>query len=323
MQDKYLIGIDVGGTNTKIMIADSSYHVVNKHTIPTRQSQGYETISDNIIAEIVRLCRQAGVKEDRIAAIGMGLPGVVDKKNSISIYLSHLNWNGFNPVEKIAAYFHTKAAIDNDANLNALGEYYLGCHEAYSDMVMLTLGTGIGCGVIIGGRVYGGAGNLAAELGHMTIVSDDGERCLCGRRGCFEAYCSATAMQNYALKMMEERKDTILHKLAADNGGIYDNRLVSDGARMKDELCLYIYRRFNHYFAIGVANLMKLFNPERIFIGGGLAEAGDLIFDPLNREVKQYLLHDKQYCVIEKSHLGYEAGAYGALVLANMISRKD
>lgn len=321
MQKGYLIGIDVGGTNTKLMISDREYRIMGKSVFPTHKHWGYDKISDHMINEIRQLLLNARIREDEIAAVGMGLPGVVDRKNRQSIYLSYLNWNNMDPVKKIADYFCTAGAIDNDANLNALGEYYLGCRREYSNMIMLTLGTGIGCGVIIDGRVYGGAGNLAAEAGHMTIVSDGGESCLCGKTGCFEAYCSGTAMEKYAVRMMKEHKDTILHKIADPKKGGCDCRLISEGAKLQDPLCIHIYQRFSHYLAIGVANLMKLYNPERIFIGGGLAESEELVFGPLNREVKQYLLHERQYCPVEKSHLGYEAGSYGALVLADMASR--
>lgn len=315
---QYLIGLDVGGTNIKMMICDDSYRPVGKRTIPTRGETGYEAISNRIITALEELFAQAGIREKRVPAVAMGLPGIVDNRAKLGVHLAYLGWNGFNPCEKIARHFGADSFLDNDASLNALGEYYFGVNQRYRDMVLLTLGTGVGCGIILGGRLFGGSQNLAGELGHLTVTPDEGAVCLCGKRGCLEAYCSGSAMKRRALELMERHPETLLHSLVEENGGVFDNSLVDTGTRGGDAVCVELYRQFNHYLAIGIASVMKLFNPERVLIGGGLSNAGALIFEPVNRDVKRYLLHERQYCPVEKAVLGPQAGMYGAVALAGI-----
>lgn len=318
----YLVGIDVGGTNIKMMLADRHRRVLATAAIRTNRDLGHQRITDGVIKAVEdMIARQAGEPE-RVAAVAMGLPGIVDTKKMESVHLAYIGWNGFNPCARVAEHFGAPCAIENDANLSALGEYTFGCNGAYADMILLTLGTGLGGGVIIGGKLFGGCNNLSGEFGHLTLTPDWGETCLCGRKGCMEAYCSGSAMAAHAAKLMAENPDTALHSLVRENGGEYDNRLASAGARSGDPACLEIFRRFNYYLAVGCANIMKLFNPERIFIGGGLSNAGDLIFGPVNRDAVPRLLHERQYCPIEPARLGHEAGMYGAVALAEIVAGK-
>lgn len=317
-EDGYLIGIDVGGTNIKMMLANRRRDVLEKASIRTNRELGYDRNADAIIAELERMIARRG--GGRVAAVAMGVPGIVDTATMTSVHLAYIGWNGFNPCARIADHFGAPGRLENDANLNALGEYVFGCDRAYADMILLTLGTGLGGGIIIGGRLFGGSKNLAGEFGHLTLTPDKGETCLCGRKGCMEAYCSGSAMAVHAQRLMLEMPGSLLHSLVRENGGAYDNRLVSAGAREGDPLCIEVFRRFNYYLAIGCANIMKLFNPERIFIGGGLSNAGDLIFGPVNRDSVPRLLHERQYCPVEPARLGQEAGMYGGVAMAELVA---
>lgn len=315
---EYLIGIDVGGTNIKILIMDLSFNKINSCSIRTEYQIGYDKITDNIIRAIERMFLEKSILEKKVLAVGMGLPGIVDKKNQTTVYLSLLQWNGFNPCKKIADYFDAKAVIDNDANINALGECYFGLSEDIDNMVLLTLGTGVGSGVIIDGKIYGGAANLASELGHMTIVSDGGEMCLCGRYGHMEAYCSGTSLMSYTKRVMEEHPETILHQYIKNNRNQYDNRFVTMGVKAEDQMCIEIWNRFVYYLSVGVANVMKLFNPELILIGGGISGAGSMLVGPVNKLAKQMVIHERQYCPVKIAYLGSSSGMYGACAQAAM-----
>ncbi len=324
-EDSYLVGIDMGGTYIKTMITDRERNIVDKSTIRTNRELGYEKISDNIIAEVEALLVRNGLSGCTIAAMGMGVPGVVDNSNpeSISMTLNFLGWGNFNACEKIANHFSAPYAMENDANLGAMGEYTFGTRMEYPNMVLLTLGTGVGGGIVADGKIYRGTRNLAGEFGHMQVTPDHGERCLCGRKGCLEAYCSGTAMETHAKRLLPDHPESILHELIADNAGIYDNRLVAEGARQLDPLCLEVFKRFNTFLSIGRANIMTLLNPGRIFIGGGISRAGDLIFDTVNRETLPRVRFERQFCPIEPASLGYDAGMYGAVALADMVAEQD
>jgi glucokinase len=312
---RFFVGIDVGGTNIKLMIMTSSFEALAFSSIPTNCEAGYEIISDNIITEIERLFAQNGIKSSQIAAIGMGLPGTVFSVEQKTGYLSVLMWNYFNPCKKIGEYFKTRYRIDNDANLNTIGEYHFGIKGRVDNMVLLTIGTGIGGGIIINRRLYRGMNNQAAEVGHMTIVADDGERCLCGQYGHFEAYGSGSALKKYALDHLPDHPHTRLHDYITE-AGAYDNYMIDRGVLEDDSFCCKVFDRYVKYFAIGVGNLVKLFNPDLIVLAGGIANAGDLLLNPLREQVKETLMDSGQECPIEKSVLGSKAGVYGACVLA-------
>lgn len=320
MKGAILLGIDVGGTNIKLMAADRDRRVLAKRSIRTQSELGYERVSDAIITNLESMLWEANARQADVAAVGMGLPGIVDAENRRSIHLAYVGWNGFDPCEKIAAYFGVPHAIDNDANLSALGEYAFETGEPASSLVLLTLGTGLGGGVVVDGRIFGGSKNLACEFGHMTVTPDAEETCLCGRKGCWEAYCSGSAMAAHAKGLMAAHPKSALHQLVAGNGREYDNRLIGPGALAGDAACLEALRRFNYYLAIGCANVMKLFNPDIFLLGGGLSGLGDLIFSPVNRDVVPRLLHERQYCPIRPARLGPEAGMYGAVALAGLVA---
>jgi glucokinase len=306
-----LAGIDVGGTNIKIMVMDTSFKVFDFKSIPTCHDQGYNAISDTIIREIETMC----TGKARVISTAMGLPGTVFRKEQKTGYLSLLMWNDFNPCKKIGDYFGTPYLIENDANLNALGEYRFGIKCRVDHMVLFTLGTGVGGSIIINGRLYGGMNNQSAELGHMTVVADGGEQCLCGRYGHLESYCSGRLMERYAMDHLGEHPESLLNMYIAERGS-YDNSMLDRGVREKDAYCTELFKRFVKYLALGVANVMKILNPELIVLAGGIANAGELLLIPLQEEAKKHLLDLDQECPIEKSVLGSKAGAYGACALA-------
>ena len=318
----YYVGIDVGGTNTKIMVMSSDLEVLDMCTFKTSRELGYEKISDNIIKAIEAIFQKNKIQDPNILSIGMGLPGIVDSKARKALYLSYLLWEGFDPSEKIGKYFNAPSYMDNDASISAFGEYRFGIKMKYQNIILITLGTGVGCGIIIDGKIFSGSRNVAHELGHLTIGDENAEPCYhCGRPGCLEAYCAGPALELYAKKRMNEFPNSILHTYVKDNGGVYDNSFITAGVEAGDELSEIVMTRYIKYLSIGVANVMKMFNPELILIGGGISNAGDFLIKPLAEHAKKLVLREEQYCPIQKAVLGSKAGMYGACALAE-ISRK-
>ncbi|MEA4898106.1 MAG: ROK family protein [Christensenellaceae bacterium] len=310
---EYIIGIDVGGTNIKMMAVDSKFKFVSSASMETCSESGYEAVSDKIIQRLDEMLSGTGSAGRKVLSIGMGLPGTVDIKAQRTVYLAKLMWNGFNPCRKIADHYRAPCFIDNDASMGVLGEYYFGNPERSRNIVMLTLGTGVGGGVVLNDEVFRGAENLGAEFGHMIIVSDDGEECLCGRKGHFEAYCSGTALKRYALGRMSAEKQTVLHEYLAENGGVFDNAMVTKGFRANDRLSREIWERYIHYLSIGISNIMMLFNPDKVLLGGGISNAGkELLCDPVYEQAGRLVIDKRQHCPVEISMLGSKAGMYGA-----------
>lgn len=316
---EFLIGIDVGGTNIKLMIMDTMFTVVGKTSIPTNVAEGYERISDRMISVLEEMFAADNISNPKVLHLVMGLPGTVDRKSGKTVYLSVLRWDGYNPAEKIGKHFHAPVTIENDANINALGEYAFGGYGK-KNLVLITLGTGVGGGVVIDGQIFGGSGNMAAELGHMVVVAEGGALCLCGRRGHLEAYCSGSALKRDALEMADAVPDTILHQYIREAGGRYDNSMITRGVIAKDQVCISLFDRFIHYLSVGVTNVMTFYNPEIVIIGGGISNAGDLLLKPLNAKCREMVATERSYCPIVKASLGAEAGMYGACALAAQMS---
>ena len=314
---EYVIGIDVGGTNIKVMVMTSGLQAVGWRSIATNKQLGYDRISDNIIETIEGIFAENGMVNPGIISVAMGLPGIVDKQAHKTVHLAYLQWDGFDPCVKIGRHFDAPSFVDNDASLNALGEYRFGICRELHNIVLLTLGTGVGCGIIIDGKIFRGTKNLAAEIGHMTIATDSPEKCcFCGKEGCLEAFCSGIALELYAKSRMPEYPETLLHQYVRENGNVFDNAFVTKGMEAGDALCAMIMQRYVRYLAVGVANMMKLFNPDLVLIGGGISNAGEALIAPLAEKVKRLVLHERQYCPIQQARLGSKAGMYGACALA-------
>lgn len=321
--DGHLMGIDVGGTNIKMMIMDGDYRVVAKCSIPTLRDTGYEEVSTRMIRAAKELMAGHNLKPESLKAVAMGLPGTVDTVQGVTVRLSALHWDGFNPCEKIGKYFQVPYFIENDANINAFGEYMFGGNRGRKSLALVTLGTGVGCGIVLDGKIAGGANNMAAELGHMIVNADGGELCLCGKRGHLESYCSGIALTWEAQAMMSVFPDSVLHQYVRENNGLFDIAMITRGYEEHDHVCRELIDRYTRYLSVGLANLMTMYNPELILVGGGISNAGDIILNPINKRCKEMVLSERSYCPVKKAALGAEAGMYGACALAGQKVRLE
>ena len=311
----YTIGIDLGGTNIVAAVVDEQYKIIAKVKTPTAMPRPAEAIFDDIAKVSREAMAQAGVTIDDIEAIGLGTPGTVNKEGMIE-FANNLGFDHVPAKELLRERLGDKPVyIENDANCAALGEAYAGCGNGSQNFVAITLGTGVGSGVILDGKIVAGVNNAGGECGHMVIVVD-GVPCTCGRKGCWEAYASATALINQTKEAMEQHPDSVMHALAAEEGQV-SGRTAFDAMRRNDPAGIAVVEQYIKYVAAGLTNLVNALQPEIICVGGGICNEGETLMRPLRRyiEKERYSVYSKVQTKLMKAELGNDAGIIGAAIL--------
>ena len=310
---KVAVGIDLGGTFIKFALLDDRLRLAGSMKAPTPVDCGADGVIDAMIAGAKRLPIEQGVAPGDVVAVGVGAPGPLDLDAGVVIAMPNIP--GFENVpvrERLSAGLDLPAVLENDANAAALGEHLLGRGRGATSMVLLTLGTGVGSGIVIDGKLLHGAHGLGGEAGHM-IVDPDGEPCGCGQRGCLERYASAAFLAQYARRLIEQdgRASSLAAVLAA--AGDINAKDVGDAARAGDALAAEVWDRAMRFLAVGCVNLCRIFDPDLIVLGGGLANAGDELLAPLNEHFRR--LHwrlAEPATEIAIAQLGNDAGVIGA-----------
>lgn len=316
----YTIGIDLGGTNIVASVVDDDYNIIGTSKTPTNSPRSADEIFDDIADICEEAVKAAGLTMEDIDSVGMGTPGTVNQDGIIE-FANNLAFNNVPARTMLAKRINKpeeKVFIENDANCAALGEAYAGCGNGAKDFVAVTLGTGVGSGVIIGGKIVNGVNYAGGECGHMVIVVD-GEQCSCGRKGCWEAYASATALIRQTKKAMEEYPDSLMHKLAKEEGKV-SGRTAFDAMRLGDIAGIKVVDDYIKYVACGLINIVNALQPEIICIGGGICNEGETLMKPLRRFVQseRYSIHSKIQTKIVKAELGNDAGVIGAALLGKV-----
>lgn len=316
----YTIGIDLGGTNIVASVVDDDYNIIDTSKTPTNSPRSADEIFDDIADVCEEAVKTAGLTMEDIDSVGMGTPGTVNQDGIIE-FANNLAFNNVPARTMLAKRINKpeeKVFIENDANCAALGEAYAGCGNGAKDFVAVTLGTGVGSGVIIGGKIVNGVNYAGGECGHMVIVVD-GEQCSCGRKGCWEAYASATALIRQTKKAMEEYPDSLMHKLAKEEGKV-SGRTAFDAMRLGDIAGIKVVDDYIKYVACGLINIVNALQPEIICIGGGICNEGETLMKPLRRFVQseRYSIHSKIQTKIVKAELGNDAGVIGAALLGKV-----
>lgn len=316
----YTIGIDLGGTNIVASVVDDDYNIIGTSKTPTNSPRSADEIFDDIADVCEEAVKAAGLTMEDIDSVGMGTPGMVNQDGVIE-FANNLAFNNVPARTMLAKRINKpeeKVFIENDANCAALGEAYAGCGNGAKDFVAVTLGTGVGSGVIIGGKIVNGVNYAGGECGHMVIVVD-GEQCSCGRKGCWEAYASATALIRQTKKAMEEYPDSLMHKLAKEEGKV-SGRTAFDAMRLGDIAGIKVVDDYIKYVACGLINIVNALQPEIICIGGGICNEGETLMKPLRRFVQseRYSIHSKIQTKIVKAELGNDAGVIGAALLGKV-----
>lgn len=310
------IGVDLGGTNIKAALVDEKGGVRCETSRPTGHGLPAEAVCDEIADVVNELINGSGCAQEKVAGIGIGCPGTVDDQAGIVRYSNNLAWHDFAMRDYLKEKTGFAVRLGNDANVAALGEAIAGCGKDAESLVVLTLGTGVGSGVVLGGRLYTGYTGAACELGHI-VICDGGEPCTCGRRGCLESYASATALIRMSKAAMAAHPESAMHILAQTEG--VSGRTAFDAARQNDAAAQQVAADYVHYLAVGVANIVNIFFPEIIGFSGGVAQQGEALLEPLRAEVEARTFgaqYAARHTRLVSCALGYRAGMIGAAMLA-------
>lgn len=312
----YFLGVDLGGTKILTALADEEGTVLARKKMPTEANKGLEHVLENIHTSIKKVLDESGVKVKDIVSMGVGSPGPLDVDKGIIYLAPNLGWENVPITSLLEEKTGIKVILENDANAAALGEKWFGAGQDVDNLIYVTVSTGIGGGIIINKEIYRGANAGAGEVGHM-VIDPDGPLCGCGNRGCFETLASGTALVRKGRKAVEKGKDTILKKLSGGDINTIDGALIAKAARMKDSVALKIWDEIGEYLGIGLANLLNIFNPEMIILGGGVMKAGDLIMEPMLKSLKARAFKEAfQSVEIKKAELGDDTGVIGAITVA-------
>lgn len=317
----YTVGIDLGGTNVAIGICDKDLKIIDKGSVPTPTKDGADAIVEAMAKLTQDILLRNSISPEEISSIGVAIPGSVDSKNGIIVYTPNVPFKNYPFSEAFGKYFpNTRLLLENDANAAALGEALVGSARGAKSCVTVTLGTGVGGGIILDGKIFsGGLNSHGAELGH-TVISVGGRPCGCGRRGCFEAYASATALT----KMTEERMAELSEKGissrlfdAAKLEGKVSAKTAFDAMKQGDSYGKEIVSDYIYYLATGITNIINIFQPEVVAIGGGVCNERENLTAPLIKLVdsEQYTRDNAVRTKIVIAELGNDAGIIGAAAL--------
>ena len=307
------IGIDLGGTNIAAGIVDKSGKIIVKDSVPTLKERPTDEIVCDMAELSKKLIKDSGINISEIESVGIGCPGTVDGKTVI--YSNNIPMDHYPMAEKFRLHLDLPVIIDNDANCAALGEYTINGNGA-GVFVMITIGTGIGGGVIINGRIFHGFNGAAAEPGHITLISG-GEKCTCGKDGCWEAYASATALISQTKKAIELNPDSIMSELAEKDGGV-SGKTAFEAAKKGDKAGIGVVEQYVRYLADGLVSVENIFQPEIIAIGGGVSKEGDYLMEPVREYVRKNGFNKfMPKTKITAAKLFNDAGIIGAAMLAD------
>lgn len=311
----YRIGIDVGGTNIAAGLVDSSMRIIDRVSRKTDLPTTAERIIEDVSALIRELMTRNALASSAILNIGVGVPCTANVENGCMEDADHLGFPGGPLVSLLEERFRVPVVISNDANAAAWGEYKVCGYDAGS-FILVTLGTGIGGGIILDGRLWTGTGFAAGELGHMVICAG-GAPCGCGRKGCLEAYASATALIGQAKQRMASDDSTLLWRLCGGDIRGIEAKTVFDGAKEQDELCRKLLEEYTTYLSEGLANIINLFQPAVLCIGGGVSAAGEQLLAPVREKTSRLVLTGMsgRKTKIILAQLGNDAGIIGAAML--------
>ncbi len=315
----YYIGIDLGGTNIAAGIVDENCKIVCKGSVPTGRTRSFEDIMKDMADLCKSLIKDADISEEEVGAMGIGSPGSLDIENVRVLYSNNIPcFNNTDVGGELKKYFPgVDVYIENDANAAAYGEFLAGAAKGCKNAVAITLGTGIGGGIIIDGKIYSGSNHAGGELGHTVIVAD-GASCTCGRAGCWEAYASVTALIRETTEIIEDYPDSVIHDMIKKEGKV-SGRTSFDAMRQGDEAGKKIVEQYIKYIGVGVTNIINIFQPEKLVVGGGISKEGETILAPLREFVKNEVYTRTSECLkpceVVVAELGNDAGIIGAAML--------
>ena len=323
MSTRYIIGVDLGGTNIVVgaMPEDGSRQLAMRSQ-PTRSEHGAEAVSQLIGSMIDEtlwaVCAETGARREDFLGVGIGAPGPLDRERGLVIVAPNLGWRDYPLRDRVHDLVGLPSTLDNDANCATVGEWWRGAARGGRNVVGLTIGTGIGGGLVIDGKLYHGASDVAGEFGHTTIDST-GRRCKCGNYGCLEAYASGPAIADRAREALWEGANSTMLQLVGGDATLITAQTVYDAAGQGDEIAREVVRDTARFLGTGIANLLNGLNPDVVVVAGGVTQAGEALFEPLRNEVKKRAFKPAvQACRIVPGALPGTAGVVGAVATFKM-----
>jgi len=310
----YYIGVDLGGTNIAVGIVSKEGKLLHTHSTKTEREKSHQDVIKNIVGACETLLESSDIQLDEIESIGVGLPGICDSEKGIIEYAPNINFRNVNIRQEMQSFFNKPIYIDNDANCAALGESISGSARDYNSSVTVTLGTGVGGGIIVDKKIVTGGFGGAGEIGHQ-IISAGGELCGCGNRGCFEAYASATALIRDARIATVRNRDTKMLELANNDINLINPKIIFDAANSGDKVAKEVVKNYLCFLSIGLANLINILQPDIIVLGGGISKQEESLISPLKDLVASYILGNVLKTEITTARLGNDAGIIGAAML--------
>lgn len=315
---KYYVGIDLGGTNIVAGVVDENYNIISKASTKTNCPRPEKEIADDMAKMALQAVKNANLEISDIEWIGIGTPGIANSATGIIERANNLGFVNTPMVKYIKETIDKPVFIENDANAAAYGEFVAGAAKEARNAICVTLGTGVGAGIIIDGKIYSGSNYAGAEIGH-TVIEVDGAECSCGRKGCFEAYSSATGLIRMSKEAMEKNPDSIMNKMAQEKGGKVTARTSFDAMRAGDKSAKEVVDKYIKYLAAGITNTINIFQPNILCIGGGVCNEGDPLLLPVKAlvENEDFAKNSEKRTEIVIAKLGNDAGIIGAAFLGN------
>ena len=310
---EYAFGIDLGGTTAKIGLFTTSGALLEKWEVATDTSNAGEHILENLAAAVLGKMKEQSIQPEQVEGVGIGVPGPVLDSSIVPIVCANLGgWGERNVSAQLSGLLDgLKVLVGNDANVAALGEIWMGAAKGAKNAVMVTLGTGVGGGVVVNGKVIDGVHGAGGEIGHITVNRHETAVCGCGKRGCLEQYSSATGVVRCMKKLLDENPDTP----CVLRGTEFAAKDVFDAARNGDALAAREVDEMSDTLGMALANIASTVDPEAFLVGGGVARAGDVLFTPLNKHFQEYAFKSCRETPIKQASLGNDAGIYGAVRL--------
>ena len=313
MEEKYFIGVDLGGTFIKAGIVDKDGNIICDDKAETKPELGVLAIVDSVCVIVNKLIAEQKLQRSNIVGVGVGAPGLIDTKNGVAILSHNLNFNNFPLAETLSSKLNLPVKIANDANVATLAEALYGSGRGYKNVVMITLGTGVGGGAVVDGKLMQGVKGYGGEFGH-TVIEYNGRQCSCGRKGCLEAYCSATALIKQTKEQMNKHKDSKMWHIGDIN--LVDGKTCFN-YRESDKTANKIVEEYINYLVCGLTNIANVFRPNIIVLGGGVANQKEGLYEKVNAKLKEQIFGNEivESIKVVPATLKNKAGILGAAAL--------
>ena len=312
------IGVDIGGMSIKVGLVDDDKQIVAKKVIPTQSDElSAEEVVENIAEAVLELLKENNLTAEQCESLGVGCPGTVDGRKGVVLYSNNIRWEDVPMLDILRAKIAVPMYLANDADAAALAEVIAGAAKNKENAVLLTLGTGVGGGVIINGKIFTGPLRGGCELGH-TVIKHGGKPCNCGRSGCFEAYASATALMELAREVAAAHPDSLMNRMSGGDASKIDGRIIFDAEKQGDAAAKMVVGQYEEDLSVGITNMINIFRPEVIILGGGVSAQEKYLTDALQEKVNN-MCYGGSVCEVAQivtSKLKNDAGIIGAAYLS-------